>query len=85
MSFIIPADDEFKNKMMKSAADILKQFRTRMARIYVYGREDEPAEMYNPPVKYKFITQEQWNEFVKLRLSPEFKVKEPIIILSFQS
>ena len=60
---------------MKSAADKLKQFKTRLGRDYIWPFYEEDTEhMLKPPTSYKFITQDMWNEFVKLSLSNQFKV-----------
>ena len=60
---------------MKSAADKLKQFKTRLGRDYIWPfYEVDDEQMVKPPSKYKFITQVIWDEFVKSRLSDEFKV-----------
>ena len=62
--------------MMKSSADKLKQFKTRLGRDYIWPfyEVDDHERMFNPPAKYKFITQDIWNEFVKSRVSDQFKV-----------
>ena len=61
--------------MMKSATDKLKQFKTRLAKDYIWPFYDvDNEQMFKPPSNYKFITQVIWNEFVKSRLSDQFKV-----------
>ena len=42
--------------------------------------EVDEEQMLKPPSKYKFITQVIWDEFVKSRLSDEFKVCKSIFL-----
>lgn len=52
-----------------------RAFKTNLTRDWINKLKDKPELLKDPPLKYKkFIDQPTWDEFVKVRLSENFKV-----------
>lgn len=69
-------DDERKHDLLKAAGKQWKGFKNYLTTEYI-----AKGLTTNPPQKYNFIEQENWEKFVNIRASEEFKVNIYIIIM----
>ena len=73
MLFDIPDDEKLKNKWIAYAGTRWNSFKTALDTTYISGNGDTDGNK-TPLNKYKYIDEETWLQFVKIRESPEFKV-----------
>ncbi|KAF9615640.1 hypothetical protein IFM89_025449 [Coptis chinensis] len=67
-------EDE-KKGVVSDIGEKLKEFKSRLTRYYITPYKDQPEKLLKPPKKHeKNIRQEDWERFVKSRLTPKFQV-----------
>lgn len=67
-----------KKEWIKYAGERWRGFKTQLTDRYIH----HPIENDPPPyVKYNFITEDAWKEFLKIRDTPEFKVSRSYMFL----
>ncbi|XP_040368433.1 uncharacterized protein LOC112190008 [Rosa chinensis] len=69
-SFIV--DPRSKKDVLSSAGRKWKSFKSTLTTKYILKYKDRRSLLKKKPEEYEFITQPQWEAFVKSRLTPEF-------------
>jgi len=67
-------DPMSKHNAMMCMSTAFRPFRYNLNKKYVQPFLDQPERLRTPPVKYTAITQKQWDQFVDIKLSENFKV-----------
>ena len=70
--FILP--DYWKDWAFKKANDSWRNFKKDLRRHHLKDSKTGVIQTSVPSIYDSYITQEQWTEFVRISLSPEFKV-----------
>ncbi|KAF9599231.1 hypothetical protein IFM89_036357 [Coptis chinensis] len=66
-------EDE-KKGVVSDIGEKWKEFKSRLTRYYITPYKDQPEKLLKPPKKHeKNIRQEDWERFVKSRLTPKFQ------------
>ncbi|KAJ6790970.1 uncharacterized protein M6B38_246540 [Iris pallida] len=67
-------DPNSKTFVLASMARSWRAFKGQLTKRWIYANEDNLELLKHPPPKYKkFLQQHVWEEFVKSRISPNFK------------
>ena len=67
-------DDQTKKIALGSVGVKWRQFKSSVAKKYVYPYADNPEKLKRPPQELSFIDPKDWSTFVSYRLSNQFKV-----------
>ena len=68
-------DPKTKKQVLSNMSAQWKIFKGELTRLYVRPFRDEPDQLKHRPEMYKkYIEQEDWEEFVKVRISKGFEV-----------
>ena len=65
-------DKNSKKLVLQNIGRHWKDFKNVLTTKYIWRFLDDHSKFAKPPPKYSFIDQEDWDVFVKKRLSPEF-------------
>lgn len=71
--FTCPTDKEFRKHWFVYMGERLKQFKTLLSNVYIFGKGDKHGNT-TPFEKYKFIKEEDWDLFVQTRQKEDFQV-----------
>ena len=75
-------DPKSKKGVISAIGCSWKNFKGELTRSCVKPFKDDPGNLWNRPEKFKkFIDQEDWDAFVRGRLSPKFEVYIKFILL----
>ncbi|KAF9592089.1 hypothetical protein IFM89_011927 [Coptis chinensis] len=70
----IQLDEGDKKGVVSDIGEKWKEFKSRLTRYYITPYKDQPEMLLKPPKKHeKNIRQEDWERFVKSRLTPKFQ------------
>ncbi|XP_050875712.1 uncharacterized protein LOC127079363 [Lathyrus oleraceus] len=72
--FTCPTDKEFRKHWFVYMGERLKQFKTLLSNVYIFGKGDKHGNT-TPFEKYKFIKEEDWDLFVQTRQKEDFQEK----------
>ncbi|KAF9587585.1 hypothetical protein IFM89_004043 [Coptis chinensis] len=76
-------EDE-KKGVVSDIGEKCKEFKSRLTRYYITPYKDQPEKLLKPPKKHeKNIRQEDWERFVKSRLTPKFQDSGKVINMSY--
>ncbi len=76
---VFDVDDQSKKYALSSVAVKWRQFKSGLAKKYVYSYKNNPDKLRGPPKQLSFIKDEDWKKFVAYRLSHEFKVINSVV------
>ncbi|PRQ48579.1 putative Ulp1 protease family catalytic domain, putative transposase, Ptta/En/Spm, plant [Rosa chinensis] len=62
-----------RKMVLSSAANKWRQFKSELTTKYVLPYKDQPDALKDPPEEYDFIKQQDWEQFVKSRLTTDFQ------------
>ena len=65
---------QWKKLVIASAGRKWREFRCKLTTWYIMSFLDSPKNFELPPDDYRMIKVPEWQEFVKVRLSPKFQV-----------
>ncbi|KAI3902157.1 hypothetical protein MKW92_008566 [Papaver armeniacum] len=68
-----------KRNLIQNVGALWRSFKSRLTRKYIMTFKDQEDLLGNPPMMYKFIDKRHWEEFVKIRLSKNFRVRREIL------
>ncbi|PIA35546.1 hypothetical protein AQUCO_03500122v1 [Aquilegia coerulea] len=71
-------DPERRKTVLSAIGERWKSFKAILTKVHIYPFKNQPQLLTRPPEKYKFITQEHWDIFVKSRLSEDFQAKSKL-------
>ncbi|KAF5195085.1 hypothetical protein FRX31_015326 [Thalictrum thalictroides] len=71
-------DSERRKTVLSAIGERWKSFKAILTKVHIYPFKNQPQLLTCPPEKYKFITQEHWDIFVKSRLSEDFQAKSKL-------
>lgn len=64
-----------KKGVLSSIATSLRTFRKYLTK-HIYANRSNPIILSKPPEAYSFLEQQEWDSFVKRRLTKEFEVRQ---------
>ena len=68
-------DKRSRKNLMRTIRRSFQSFKNHLIVKYIIPFKDNPKMLKNPPIEYHFIGDEDWNIFVKDRLSNAFQVE----------
>ena len=79
---------QWKKMVFASAGQKWRDFKSKLTTWYIIPFMDSPELFQFPPDDYRSIHADQWQEFVKDRISPQFqvcKIQSVVILLHFSA
>lgn len=71
LTYDVPQSDVLYNKTMTYCAERWRKFKTNLANNYVHIEVKEGEPRPTPCSKYTFLDDATWQEFVRIRTTPE--------------
>lgn len=73
-------DKKHMKLILRSAATKWGDFKSKLTTDYMYVDKEKTQIRTQPPLKYPFIDQDNWAEFIKQRCSKEFQVSTYVFV-----
>lgn len=70
-----------KGWVIKKANDLWRAFKKDLGRLHMHDKKTGDLLTEPPDIYDTYITQEQWTEFIKIRHSDEFKVRDHLFVM----